>query len=385
MTDQEKRDYVREIWTNPAHPASFTGPKKVYQIVRKEGKYKIGLGTIKHFLSNIETYTVQKPARQNFPRSRVIVSGLNAQWDGDLASMENVAQFNDNVKFLLILVDIFSRFLIVKTLKNKKSSTVASAIQSLLEKHKNRKPSVIRFDQGGEFKSEVKRFLTKQNIKVFYSQNSKIKSNYAERVIRTLKEKIYGYFMEKQTYRYIDVLQKIVDSYNHTPHQSLGGSTPASVNEYNEDEMRYVQYLVRNKKMKRKLPSTKMKLKEKKKKNKQTYKFKIGDFVRVSHLKRTFEKGYQEKWTVEYFKIAKRFKRDKQDIYKISDINGDLIQGSFYRYELQKINKSETDTFKIEKIIKRKKINGIKHVLVKWLGWPSMFNSWIPERDVDDI
>jgi len=119
----------------------------------------------------------------------VIVSGLNAQWDGDLASMENVAQFNDNVKFLLILIDIFSRFLIVKTLKNKKTSTVANAIKSLLEEQKNRKPRVTRFDQGGEFKSEVKRFLTKQNIKVFYSQNSKIKSNYAESVIRTLKEK----------------------------------------------------------------------------------------------------------------------------------------------------------------------------------------------------
>jgi len=77
--------------------------------------------------------------------------------------------------------------------------------------------------------------------------------------------------MEKQTYRYIDVLQKIVDSYNHTPHQSLGGSTPASVNKYNEGEMRYVQYLVRNKKMKRKLPSTKMKLKEEKKEKKNKF------------------------------------------------------------------------------------------------------------------
>ena len=88
---------------------------------------------------------------------------------------------------------------------------------------------------------------------------------------------------------------------------------------------------------------------------------------------------------MEYFKIAKRFKRGKHDIYKISDIDGDNIKGTFYRYELQKIDKSETDTFKIEKIIKRKKINGIKHVLVKWLGWPDKFNSWVPETDVEDI
>lgn len=58
---------------------------------------------------------------------------------------------------------------------------------------------------------------------------------------------------------------------------------------------------------------------------------------------------------MEYFKIAKRFKRGNQDLYKISDLDGYDIKGTLYRYELQKINKSETDTYKIEKIIKRKK------------------------------
>ena len=149
--------------------------------------------------------------------------------------------------------------------------------------------------------------------------------------------------------------------------------------------MRYVQYLIRNKKMKQKPSTTSKKLKGISNKKKLLYKFKEGDFVRVSHLKRTFEKGYQEKWTMEYFKIVKRFKRGNQDLYKISDIDGDNIKGTFYRYELQKIDQSETDTYKIEKIIKRKKINGIRHVLVKWLGWPAKFNSWIPERDVKDI
>ena len=172
--------------------------------------------------------------------------------------------------------------------------------------------------------------------------------------------------MEKQTYRYIDVLQKIVSSYNHSPHQSLGGYTPSSINKTNEDEMRYVQYIVRIKKMKGKPTNTPIKLKastqKKKKKKKPFYKFKLADFVRVSHLKRTFEKGYQEKWTMEYFKIVKRFKRGNKDIYIIADIDGDKIKGTFYRYELQKINKTETDTYKIEKIIKRKKIDGVQNM-----------------------
>ena len=138
---------VHIIRTDPVHPASFVGPEQVYHIIGKEGRYNIGLGTIKKILSNIETYNLQKQARQNFPRSRVIVSGLNVQWDGYLCSMENVARFNDDVKFLLVLIDIFSRFLMVKPLKDKKSSTVANAIKSVLEEHTNRKPRVIRFDQ----------------------------------------------------------------------------------------------------------------------------------------------------------------------------------------------------------------------------------------------
>lgn len=120
MSYREKRNYVFKIWTDPVHPAAFAGPEKLYKVIRKEGKYNIGLGTIKINLSQKESYTVQKPVRRNFPRNRVIVSGLDDQWDVDLASMENVAQYNDNVKFLLILIDIFSRFLMVKPLKNKK-------------------------------------------------------------------------------------------------------------------------------------------------------------------------------------------------------------------------------------------------------------------------
>ena len=108
MTYQEKRKYVLKIWTDPAHPAAFTGPEKLYTVIRKEGKYNIGLGTIKKILSNKESYTVQKPVQRAFARNRVIVSGLDDQWDMDLASMENVAQYNDNVKFLLIVIDIFS-------------------------------------------------------------------------------------------------------------------------------------------------------------------------------------------------------------------------------------------------------------------------------------
>lgn len=379
MSEKQKEEYIKKIWTDPSQPAAFTSADKLYKIIRKHGKYNIGRGTVKRALAKIDTYSVQKPARKNFRRNRVIVAGIDAQWDGDLASMENVSKYNNGIKFLLILIDIFSRYLIVRPLKDKKSDTVAKALKNIFN-HGNRKPNSMRFDQGGEFKSLVKQYLKKIGIHVFYTYNSQVKSNYAERVIRTLKNRIYSYFMENQTYKYINVLQDLVDNYNNTPHQSLGGATPNSVTKQNEDEIRYVQYLVRKKGGQKSIQTSNYK-----KKKISFYKFKVGDLVRVSQLKRAFEKGYQENWTLEYFKISKRFKRENQDIYNIVDILGDDIRGTFYRYELQKIDKADTEMYKIEKIIKRRKVAGKDQVLVKWLGWPTKFNSWVSKDEVKAI
>jgi hypothetical protein len=85
---KEKEKYMTDIWTDPQHPTAFTGPEKLYQIIRKEGRFKIGRGTNKKFLEKKNAYSLQIPPRRHFPRSRVIVEGLNEMTDGDLASME---------------------------------------------------------------------------------------------------------------------------------------------------------------------------------------------------------------------------------------------------------------------------------------------------------
>jgi len=188
---------------------------------------------------------------------------------------------------------------------------------------------------------------------------------------------MYHYFMENDTYKYIDVLQKLVSSYNKSPNESLGNVTPESVTKTNEDEIRYLQYLVRQKRAKTQSPSTR---------RKPFFKFKIGDFVRISHLKKPFDKGYQENWAVEHFKISNRFRRDNQDIYELVDLLGDPVKGTFYKFELQKINKSDDEIYKIEKILKRRHLRGRQsEVLIKWKGWPTKFNSWVPKSTIEKI
>jgi len=82
MLTPEKEQYLESIWTDPKHPAAYSGPNKFYQLVRREGKYKIGLATIRQFLSDKDAYSLQKRVQRNFKRRHVIVQGIDTQWDG---------------------------------------------------------------------------------------------------------------------------------------------------------------------------------------------------------------------------------------------------------------------------------------------------------------
>lgn len=119
MTDEKKGEYVKTLWTDPKRPSSFSSADKVYKEIKKEGKYELSKKQVEDILKEIETYSVQRPARKNFKRNKVIVSSMGEQMDGDLTSMENVSKYNSGTKFLLVLIDVFSRFLIIRPLKDK--------------------------------------------------------------------------------------------------------------------------------------------------------------------------------------------------------------------------------------------------------------------------
>ena len=99
--------------------------------------------------------------------------------------------------------------------------------------------------------------------------------------------------------------------------------------------------------------------------------------VRISKKKRTFEKGYTTRWSEEIFTIVE-VKRSRPPTYKIADLNGEEIKGSFYEPELQKTSQ---EIFRIEKVIKR----GKKKSLVKWKGYSDDFNSWVDNKDIVNI
>ena len=178
--------------------------------------------------------------------------------------------------------------------------------------------------------------------------------------------------IEKNTHRYIDVLQKIVTSYNHSWHSGIR-SEPVNVNKQNEKQLWWQMYW----------PKEPYVPKKKKKKEKIKFAFNIGDRVRTTYIRRHFQCEYDSKWTGEIFKISRRFIRQGQPIYKIVDWYDRPVEGTFYQNELQKIDTTDADMFKTEKVLKYKGRGNNKEALVRWLGWPKHFDSWIPASEIN--
>ena len=115
------------------------------------------------------------------------------------------------------------------------------------------------------------------------------------------------------------------------------------------------------------------------------YKFKLGDKVKISHIKKTFDREYSEKWSGEIFTVVERKRNQNIPMYKLKDYNNEVIESYFYEPELQLAYMDSNVVYKIEEILKKRKRHGIPDVLVKWKGWPVKFNSWILESDLQDI
>jgi hypothetical protein len=250
---------------------------------------------------------------------------------------------------------VFSKRARVAALKNKSANTVTSAYENEILNDGN-VPVFLQTDKGSEFvNSKFQNMLKRHNVK-FYTSESELKASVVERFNKTLKQRIYQYMTYTGKNRYVDVLDKIVSSYNNTYHRSIG-MKPIDVTEENSDSVASRLYPEKPKKI--------------------TYKFKIGNAVRISTSRWTFKRGYTKQWTDEIFLVTELFPSTPVT-YCLSDMDSEPIKGRFYNEELQLAKKpTENDYFQIEKVIKTRKVKGKKQYFVKWLGYPPKFNSWI--------
>ena len=104
----------------------------------------------------------------------------------DLADMQLLSKYNKGIRFLLYIIDIFSKYAWVAPLKDKKGISIVKAFQSIL-KQSNKKPNKIWVDKGSEFCNAYFKKWLRDNDIVMYSTHNEGKSVVAERFIRTIK------------------------------------------------------------------------------------------------------------------------------------------------------------------------------------------------------
>lgn len=295
---------------------------------------------------------LHRNARKNFTRRKTVMYGIADTFQIDLVEMIPFAKQNRSYKYILTVIDIFTKFAWAFPVKTKSARDVTYAMNKLFQM--GHIPKNIHSDQGKEFyNSEFKELLRKHNVNHF-STFSSMKAAIVERFNRTLKSKMWKYFNLHSTNKWVNILQTLIDKYNNTKHSTIK-MKPKDVKKRHEKKLlntiyKYDEYLKKPK-------------------------FSVGDSVRISKFKHLFEKGYTPNYGAEIFKIV-RVAHTQPITYLLNDYQNNEIQGTFYEQELQKVK--YPDIYLFEKIIRRQ---GNK-LLVKWLGFDSSHNSWISENDI---
>lgn len=317
---------IYKTYTNPSLPGSFSGRSGFL----KNNKQFKNSRNVNRVIKSLTTYTLHKPIRYKFPRSKTYVSGIDDQWQIDLVDVSNISGSNSFLKYLLVCIDVFSKYAWVVAMLSKTALSNKKAFQTIFKD--KRIPRSIYSDEGNEFKGECKKYLLEKGIQLFTS-TTKNKAAVVERFNRTLKEKIYRYFtfnkdQAKSTNlhakRYVEVLPKLVESYNKSYHRSIK-MAPEDVTKQNEKEVFKNLYGYGPDED----DNTIVKVK-----------FKQGTYVRIVKDKSIFEKGYTAGWSPKIY-IVNKIIAQVPVMYMLHEISIDKetqeIERMFYAEELQSV------------------------------------------------
>jgi transposase InsO family protein len=344
---------LEKLYYSLDEPSALSGINRLYTAARKLHP-QLQRTDVEKWLEKQDTYTLHKPARRKLrTEPRVFVKHIDDQWGIDLCEMGNIARFNDGQRYILTCIDILSKYAWAVPVKSKDGSSVKNAFSEIL-KSTSRRPKRVESDKGKEFYNAPFQRLLQEHGIAHFSSNSRHKCSVVERFNRTLKSLLYKHFAAGNTYNWISILENVLGIYNNRYHRSIK-TAPANVSRQNEAAIHRVLY---------------------KQKPKSGRLLKIDQLVRISKVKKIFEKGYLPNYTEEVFKINKVHDKRAPHRYELEDLLGEQIEGKFVSDELSLVRKDEADMWKIEKVLKRDR-NG--RYFVKWYGFPDKFNSWVDQ------
>ena len=277
---------------------------------------------ITDFLRQNEIHSLHRRiVKKTFPRRRIITEYPFQIFQADLIdySQRRLYLVNKGYRYILIIIDCFSKVVYSHPVKRKNADYMSDAFQMIFDKLDNYPNSIIT-DQGLEFyNSKVQQVFNHFNINHYHTKTkTKWKASMAERVIRTLKSRLEKYFYKNKTLKWVDIFSQIVENYNNTPHRTIG-MAPNQVTEENSQ-------MVYNKVFK----DIDLKI---------IPRLRVGDKVRILIEKSLFQKGYTQNWSKDIYTVKNIFQRGGVAWYKLVGPDNKTLPGIRYYWQLNFISR----------------------------------------------
>ncbi len=356
------QERVLTAYETPGHPVAFSAPAKVASF------FKISREKAKEILEHCEAYNLHREYKKPRAYNPFYVHSRREQVQADLIDIASLAEWNEGTRFLLLLIDIFTKKVWVYPLKNKRAVSMVEAMTSWLDSL-DVAPRQLGTDRGLEFSNRlVQRLLAGKRVE-WLPLGGSMKAAVAERANKSLQLLVYKYMSAKETVKYLDELQNLVDTYNGRPHRSLKGMTPDEADEVeNEGRVQAIhheRYTKIARLRREKLP------------------FKLGDRVRIKTLTGKIDsarRAYSKQFKGEHFTVVRINRQLPVAMYYLRSMNtGEVLEGGFYAQELQR---QRGAVYKIEKVLARRVRRGVAEIKVKWRDFDKRWNEWIPETAV---
>ena len=298
--------------------------EQLYRDVKSVPSYS---ASMQDFLRQHDVHGVyRRIVKRKFPRRRVMTPFPFYLFMADLIEYPNkkMVYANRGYKFILIMIDCFTKKLYAAGMKRKTKEWAAEAFESIFKKF-DQFPVHLVTDGGREFfnSSTAKVFDTYGINHYKTPTKSKWKASMVERAIRTIKERLEKYFTISGKRNWIDVIDQIISNYNKTPH-STHGYPPDEVANRPPKEIFNLLYPNRNFKV--------------------ACRLKQGDLVRKIREKSIFAKGYTEKWSKEIFRIASVRQSNAVCWYKLEYLDGKKLSGIWYYYQLNFVSRNDNSS-----------------------------------------
>ena len=345
--------HLEKYYNDITSPVSFLSIGKIYEFYSK----RLPISSIKEVLNKSEGHTLLKPEKASLIHTPTISYYPGDLIQADLFFIDKLEEYNNGIKYILSVIDTYTKFGYLEPLKTKSANEVLSKI-SLIINRMPKKGNIWCFDRGGEFENnKVISFLNNLKIKTYFTLGEH-KAAVCERFQQTIQRLIYKYLVEHETNTFINHLQQICDNYNNTIHSAIHPLTPAEAEDLkNSDILAEAHSKIRSKMRVKKIKPI----------------YKKGDKVRISLKKNKFSRGYDRTFTYEQFEIDKILLNRITPFYILKDYKGRLLRGKFLQHQLTPVN---IDTYRGHVIDERIK-KGKKEYLFKFKGYDDEYNEWM--------